>query len=555
MMGTTTTAQQQHKKERKPFIWQDHMTEVRELFRRVERVKRRGFSGFSTWADDSPTAETLSKNRLRRRRAQFAVDLTHLNYKEEPFESLTHIHNIRGMCSRIQRQDSVTERKKKDVDLDSRPALLRRPISTATHNNTRRHCKAKSADSLHGSRPYSAPVTDLGPAPLSYCHPKPTVLYDISHKPTTTPFVRGLRSSINSDRPPSNSSCIPLHQCQNFGGGYETPMGVTSHRSLKSLQKSPDSSHSQGTPRSLSISSEPSGRQQDCKAAYQASQHLKKHSSVKWRGAAASDSHLLDSLPLERLKLETGSLQFGKQPSFLTRSQDHQSSRSKEEIILDYNSSHLKSTVAVDSPRETTKADRGVISVPERHFSPVKLENLVKQAAEERPFSSLGGRQQQHREMHAGELGPLKQTVKFSSQSQRPESRKSNHDARPKLEEMLVESAWVERNLQKVLMEPPHMDESGDKEEVTSATISGGHSEGGAELAEDSHVLIKHSSDPYADFRQSMLSMIRDECLQERHVEMEELFQYYLDLNPIVHHEVLKRVITDIRRDILAEKT
>lgn len=167
------------------------------------------------------------------------------------------------------------------------------------------------------------------------------------------------------------------------------------------------------------------------------------------------------------------------------------------------------------SPSDTS-ADRGVISVPERHFSPVKLENLMKQAAEERPFSSLGGRQQQQQqwEMHASELGPLKQTVKFSSQSQRPESRKSNHDARPKLEEMLVESAWVERNLQKVLMEPPHMDESGDKEEVTSATISGGRSEGGAELAEDSHVLIKHSSDPYADFRQSMLSMIRDECLQ-----------------------------------------
>jgi hypothetical protein len=93
---------------------------------------------------------------------------------------------------------------------------------------------------------------------------------------------------------------------------------------------------------------------------------LKKHSSVKWRGAAASDSHLLDSLPLERLKLETGSLQFGKQPSFLTRSQDHQSSRSKEEIILDYNSSHLKSTVAVDSPRETTKG-------MQKHSSPTLL--------------------------------------------------------------------------------------------------------------------------------------------------------------------------------------
>jgi hypothetical protein len=51
------------------------------------------------------------------------------------------------------------------------------------------------------------------------------------------------------------------------------------------------------------------------------------------------------------------------------------------------------------------------------------------------------------------------------------------------------------------------------------------------------------------------IQLFRLDGFQERHVEMEELFQYYLDLNPIVHHEVLKRVITDIRRDILAEKT
>lgn len=34
--------------------------------------------------------------------------------------------------------------------------------------------------------------------------------------------------------------------------------------------------------------------------------------------------------------------------------------------------------------------------------------------------------------------------------------------------------------------------------------------------------------------------------------EMEELFQYYLDLNPAVHHDVLKRVINDIRRELMS---
>lgn len=89
---------------RRPFIWQDEMNEVRELFRRVDRVKRGGFTGFSTWDNEVPSADTLSRNRLRRRRAQFAVELSHLNYREAPFEALTHLQHIRGMCTRIQRQ-------------------------------------------------------------------------------------------------------------------------------------------------------------------------------------------------------------------------------------------------------------------------------------------------------------------------------------------------------------------------------------------------------------------------------------------------------------------
>jgi hypothetical protein len=89
---------------RKPFIWQDEMMEVHELFRRVDRIRRSEFTGFSTWGSLPPSADTLSRNRLRRRRALCSVELSHLNYKEAPFESLNHLQNIRGMCTRIQRQ-------------------------------------------------------------------------------------------------------------------------------------------------------------------------------------------------------------------------------------------------------------------------------------------------------------------------------------------------------------------------------------------------------------------------------------------------------------------
>lgn len=91
---------------RRPFIWQDEMMEVRELFRRVDRVRKSGFTGFSTWGSPPPSADMLSRNRLRRRRALCSVELSHLNYKEAPFECLNHLQNIRGMCTRIQRQVS-----------------------------------------------------------------------------------------------------------------------------------------------------------------------------------------------------------------------------------------------------------------------------------------------------------------------------------------------------------------------------------------------------------------------------------------------------------------
>lgn len=73
--------------------------------------------------------------------------------------------------------------------------------------------------------------------------------------------------------------------------------------------------------------------------------------------------------------------------------------------------------------------------------------------------------------------------------------------------------------------------------------------------ADSPNVLIKHSSDPYNDFHLSMVSMIEEEGLQECEAELEELFQYYLDLNPKGHHEVLHKVIGDIRTDYLLKRS
>nr|PNR51749.1 hypothetical protein PHYPA_010937 [Physcomitrium patens] len=93
-----------NRKLRQSFVWEDEMVEVRELFKRVDRVRQSGFTGISTWKSRIPSAGTLSQNRLQRRRALCSVELSHLNYQEAPFESLNHLQNIRGMCARIKRQ-------------------------------------------------------------------------------------------------------------------------------------------------------------------------------------------------------------------------------------------------------------------------------------------------------------------------------------------------------------------------------------------------------------------------------------------------------------------
>lgn len=75
-------------------------------------------------------------------------------------------------------QETLTERKKKAVDLHSRPALLRRPI-TASGGSLQHRERERMERML---RPHSAPLPVSAQVPLQYAPPKPTVLYNITHK-------------------------------------------------------------------------------------------------------------------------------------------------------------------------------------------------------------------------------------------------------------------------------------------------------------------------------------------------------------------------------------
>lgn len=83
-----------------------------------------------------------------------------------------------------------------------------------------------------------------------------------------------------------------------------------------------------------------------------------------------------------------------------------------------------------------------------------------------------------------------KQRVKFASPSRKPASRTQAGNKHGASRALLRSAPSGEVRGLEMLHRPP------------------------PEAVEDSHVLIKHSSDPYVDFKNSMLHMIREERLQ-----------------------------------------
>ncbi|KAL2649327.1 hypothetical protein R1flu_017455 [Riccia fluitans] len=543
---------------RRPFIWQDEMAEVKNLFRKVAKVKNSGFTGFSVWKDE-PTAETLSRNRLRRRRAQYPLDGNHLNYSESPYEALNHLHNIRGMCSRIQRQDLFVERKKKDYDVDIHPSLIRRPV-TALASYVGFDTGDRS--SLH-RRPSSAP--DSTGTPLYYTAPKPTVLYDVTHKcPRYKSYTKGRASSVNSSR--SGCSLQSERRCDSSSSISSTTSSVATS-SIRNHSASPRvrTETAEVSTSDLFSSDADTSSQKFSGSGLSADQRL---SSTFNRPAAAQErslSKLVSKKPPrykhQQQQVENSKLLERKDDGVSPGSRGNSSKGTSPTCSTGNSPKGNRCTQAggiPDSPRSTTTED-ALISSTSRPSSAKK----DKAKLSERSCGLWALKQQQQ---HRPQTAETMDASCFEHQKQRP-STSISHPGRRKNREKRDETQALQSRTNhsheswSAITDPETSGDQGNcgAKSTGDQTSSTGANETDVSTSvatdDDSHILIKHSTDPYADFKTSMMHMINEEGLINKHTELEELFQYYMDLNPVVHHVILKRVITDIRKDIAAAKT
>lgn len=69
--------------------------------------------------------------------------------------------------------------------------------------------------------------------------------------------------------------------------------------------------------------------------------------------------------------------------------------------------------------------------------------------------------------------------------------------------------------------------------------------EGGTDKVKDSFAVVKSSSDPYNDFRTSMVEMIVERQIFATK-DLEQLLQCFLSLNSHHHHSIIVEVFTEI---------
>ena len=65
-------------------------------------------------------------------------------------------------------------------------------------------------------------------------------------------------------------------------------------------------------------------------------------------------------------------------------------------------------------------------------------------------------------------------------------------------------------------------------------------------VVQESIALAKDSSDPYVDFRDSMLEMMQEKNLWQRQEELQDLLQCFLHLNQPVHHQLIHQAFSDV---------
>lgn len=672
---------------RRPFVWQDEMAEVRNLFRKVAQVRDSGFTGFSLWKDE-PTAETLSRNRLRRRRSQYALELTHLNYGESPYDALTHLHNIRGMCSRIQRQNRYVERKKKTYDADLHPALLRRPVTASSS-----WASSKEGSEKGSTRPVSAPV--MAGTPLHYTPSKPTMLYDATHRcPRYKEATR--RSSVltsggggggSHSRPAAGRTVLkPMANNHNWetttvasSSGYSSeyplpPSSSITSSTKTSLQVAPSGTDSLTTKSDGPILRrreylEPAAYATTAEGESTASENENAAASVLYAEVESSDASVFSSSrgapgvnvverPLSRMMSKRPSPDMAKEVPGGTeqkRSSTAPHRKDPHPASGEAYGGHEGSTArpfrfglsaspgapqgSEMLPTQTgrppsRKAGEGGRLLDEQRgksnaagAAPVKGKSPLSP-----PSDGSAGlwalRQVQRRPTSAGAAIPRAPAAAAATSSEQASARPATSPTRgvaqnlPKQErvsrfgsspsankiagkkeqiQVRPVQRTFEQELQQVVLseygsneaahnkptrseqqrselkppagspaQPPQLQQQ--QQQSDHATNPGVDNFGHASTAncaggnyapapnntptdgEENHVMIKHSTDPYADFKFSMLRMIDEEDLFDKQWELEELFQYYMDLNPAVHHEVLQIVISDIRKNIATYK-
>lgn len=65
-------------------------------------------------------------------------------------------------------------------------------------------------------------------------------------------------------------------------------------------------------------------------------------------------------------------------------------------------------------------------------------------------------------------------------------------------------------------------------------------------VVQESIALAKDSSDPYADFRDSMLEMMQEKNLWQRQDELQDLLLCFLHLNQPIHHHLIHQAFSDV---------
>lgn len=121
-----------------------------------------------------------------------------------------HLHGLSHSCRMFilifclySWQGSLTERKKKDVDLHSRPPLLRRPVTSSVERKAVGKPRRLPFEISRCST--SPPIPDLGATPLQYVAPKLTTLYNIA-EPVNKQRI-GNQSRTSSPR--TSTHCRP----------------------------------------------------------------------------------------------------------------------------------------------------------------------------------------------------------------------------------------------------------------------------------------------------------------------------------------------------------